>query len=154
MSNWVSFKTYFRLLVLISVALYVGLFFLPVIESRFYSPEEIDLMTWAGYGAAFGRDVLLYIAYGSLIVYGIIGIGLIYFKSWARECFLLLVIVLVLTSFGYGVNILTEASMVYLQVLNIIDGLIIGIIYFSALRKEFKVTHNKALQSDAAKPRR
>ena len=154
MGNLASIKIYFRLLVLFAVALYVGLFFFPIIDSRFYSPEEIDLMTWAGYGAAFSRDVLVYLAYGLLLAYGIIGIGLIYFRSWARDCFLLLVIILVLTSFAYGVNILTEASMAYLQLLNIIDGLIIGIIYFSALRKEFEVTHDKRMLSDADTPRR
>ena len=137
MSNSTSLKFYFRVLVLLSVAMYVGWFFLGSIESRFYAPEITDLMSWSGYGAAFGWNVLTYIAYGSLLAYGLVCVGLVYFKSWARECFLLLTITVLLMTFAFGINILTEASAVYLQLMNMIDGFIIAMIYFSALSEEF-----------------
>ena len=154
MSNPTPLKYYFRLLVLLSVALYVGWFFFGSFESKFYSSEIIDLMTWSGYGAAFGWNVLTYIAYASLLAYGVVCLGLIYFKSWARECFLLVTVLGLVLTFGFGVNILTEASSFYLQVMNIIDGFIIAMIYFSELKEEFNITHNKRMQSDAAKPHR
>ena len=142
MSNSISLKLQFRLLVLLSVALYVGWLFFGYFESRFYSAEISDLMTWSGYGATFSWNVLSYIAYASLLAYGIVSLGLIYFKPWARECFLLLTILVLLLAFVFGVNVLTEASYFYLQVMNMIDGFIIAIIYFSEIRDEFKITHN------------
>jgi hypothetical protein len=153
MSNPTSLKFYFRLLVLLSVVLYVGWFFFGFFESRFYSPEISDLMTWSGYGAAFNWNVLTYIAYASLLAYGIVCVGLIYFKSWARECFLLLTALVLLLTFVFGVNVLTEASSFYIQIMNMIDGFIIAMIYFSELREEFKITHNEPIQPNAAKPR-
>jgi len=154
MSNSTSLNLHFRLLVLLSVVLYVGWFFFGYFESRFYSPEIVDLMTWSGYGAAFNWNVLTYIAYTVLLAYGIVCVGLIYFKPWARECFLLLTVLAMLLTFLFGVNILTEASLFYLQLMNMIDGFIIAVIYFSDLKEEFKITHNKRMQSDAAEPRR
>lgn len=154
MSNSFSLKFYFRLLVFLSVALYVGSFFFSYFESGFYSSEITDLMTWSTYGAAFSRDVLIYLTFGSLIAYGIVCIGLIYFKPWARECFLLLILVLFFMTFTFGINILTAASSAYFQLMNIIDGFIIAIIYFSPLRNEFKLTHNNGMQSGTAEPRR
>lgn len=154
MNNSNSLKLYFRVLVLLSVALYVGWFFFGLLESRFYGPEITDLMTWSGYGAAFGWNVLTYFAYGSLLAYGMVSVGLVYFKSWARECFLLLTVIVLLMTFAYGINILTEASMVYLQLMNLIDGFIIAIIYFSTLSEEFKFTPGQRIQSDPAEQRR
>jgi hypothetical protein len=154
MSNTTSFKLHFRLLVLLSVVLYVGWFFIGYFESWFYSPELSDLMTWSGYGAVFSWNVLTYIAYALLLAYGIVCVGLIYFKSWARECFLLLTILAMLLTFVFGVNVFTEASSFYLQIMNMIDGFIIAMIYFSELKVEFKITHNKRMQPDAAEPRR
>ena len=152
MSNSNSFKLRFRLLVLLSVALYVGWFLLPYVENRVNSQEMADLLTWSGYGALFGSNVLAFLAYGCLLAYGIICVGLIYFKSWARECFVLLMVIVLALSFVYGVSVLSEVSIVYLQVMNIIDGLIIALIYFSALSKEFDITHNKRMQTDRPKP--
>ncbi len=148
MSNSTSLKLHFRLLVLLSVGLYVGWFFFGSFESRFYSPELTDLMSWSGYGAAFSWNVLTYIAYASLLAYGIVCVGLVYFKPWARECFLLLTVLVLLLTFVFGVNVLTEASSFYLQIMNMIDGFIIAMIYFSEIREEFKITHNKRMQSD------
>ncbi len=129
----------------------MGWFFFGYFESRFYSPEIIDLMTWSGYGAAFNWNVLTYIAYALLLAYGIVCLGLIYFKPWARECFLLLTILAMLLTFVFGVNVLTEASSFYLQIMNMIDGFIIALIFLSELKEEFKIAHNKRMQSDPAK---
>ena len=139
---------------LLSVALFVGSVFFPYFEPRFYSPEVSDLMTWSGFGAVLSWEVRAILWYGLLLAYGIVCIGLIYFKPWARECFLLVVTLLLLSAFLQGINILTEASTTYMQVMNLIDGFIIAMIYFSELRKEFEITHNKRMQLDAAEPRR
>lgn len=152
MSNSTFPRIHFRLLVLLSVVLYVGWYFFGYIEYRFYSPEIIDLMTWSGYGAAFNWNVLNYISYALLLAYGIVCLGLIYFKPWARECFLLLTILALLSSFIFGVNVLTEASSIYLQVMNMIDGFIIALIYFSDLKKEFKITNKDASQRTREPP--
>jgi len=153
MTNSVSPQRQFRVLVLVSVALYVGWFFFPFLESRFYSRELIELKRWAGLGASLDWRLLTAFAYGSLLAYGVIGIGLVYFKRWARTGFLWLIIFLELSCFTFGVNILTEAEIVYLQLLNIIDGFILAIVYFSRLSEEFTPAADRPLQADAAGPR-
>jgi len=142
------FKLYFRILVIASVALYVIWGFLPRIESHFYSPETIDALSWAHVGRVFSWEALSNISYAFLIAYGVVSIGLIYFKPWARLAFLWLTILSVVSSFFYGITVLTELSTVYLQVMSIIDGFILALVYFSSLSKEFKFTHNKRMQSD------
>ena len=153
MKNSDSRKLRFRVLIAVSVALYFAWFFFPLLESRFYSRELIDLKNWAGYGALLDGKMLTLVAYGSLLAYGAIGIGLFCFKAWARTAFLWLIIFLELSSFGFGINILTEAEVAYLQLLNIIDGFILAIIYFSGLSEEFASAANGLLRTNSADPR-
>ena len=148
MSNLESLKFYFRVLVLVSVALNVGSAFLPYFESWAYGSEVNDLLTWSGYNSPFSWEVRSGIWYGMLFAYGIVCIGLIYFKPWARECFLLIVALTILSTFIYGVNVLTEATSVYFYIWNLIEGIIIAMIYFSELKNEFTVTHNKRMEAD------
>ena len=91
---------------------------------------------------------------GSIFAYGVVSIGLIYFKSWSRECFLLLTVILLLSNFAYGIGVYTELSSFFGQILNLLDGLIIGMIYFSKLRDEFGSIPGKPMSSDATNPRR
>ena len=154
MSNNSSLRFYFRVIVLLAVALNVGWGFLPYIEYNFYGPEKTDLLRWAGYGSPLGWDALVYIWYTILVAYGITCIGLIYFKSWSRECFILVKAIVLLLTFVYGVSVTSEFSSFYGQIMILLEGFIIAMVYFSELRSEFTVTHNKRMQSDAAEPRR
>jgi len=147
-------KFYFRVLVLIAVALNVGWGFIPYIEYNFYGPEKNDLMRWTGYGAPLDWDALVYLWYAFLVAYGVTCIGLIYFKAWSRECFLLVKVIVLLLSFVYGVSVISEFSSFYGQIMTLIDGFIIAMIYFSDLRMEFTVTHNNRMQPDARTARR
>ncbi len=133
---------------LVSVALYVGMAFLHHLENGIYKAEIIELLRWSGYGAFLDRPALTVLWYGSLVVYGAVCIGLIYFKAWARELFVLLTVLILLTSFLGGLRIETEVSLFYGQILNLIGGFIIAMIYFSELLGEFTVTRNKHVQTD------
>lgn len=145
-------KRQFRLLILVSVALYVAWFFFPFLESRFYSRELIELKRWAGFGASLDWRLLTALAYGSLLAYAVVGIGLVCFRRWARTAFLWLIILLELSCFVFGINILTEAEVAYLQLLNIINGFILAIVYFGGLSREFTPADDATLQSNAADP--
>lgn len=145
-------KRQFRVLILVSVALYVAWFFFPLIESRFYSLELIELKRWSGLGASLDWRLLTVIAYGSMLAYGVIGIGLACFQRWARVAFLWLIIFLELSCFIFGINILTEAETAYLQLLNIINGFILAIVYFSGTSHEFATLADAAVRPNATDP--
>lgn len=145
-------KRQYRVLIPASVALYVAWFFFPFIESRFYSRELIELKRWAGFGASLAWRLLTALAYGSQLACAVIGIGLVCFGRWARSAFLWPIILLKLSCFVLGVNILTEAEVAYRQLLTIINGFILASVYFSGLSREFMPPAGTALQPNAANP--
>ena len=148
MSNSESLKFYFRVLVFVSVALNVAGVFIPYFDSWAYDSEVNDLIAWTGYNSPLSWEVRSALWYGLLLAYGIVCVGLIYFKFWARECFLLVVVITVLGTFVYGINVATETTSAYAYILNFTDGFIIAMIYFSDLKNEFAFTHYKRMQPD------
>ena len=139
------------MLILISVGLYVGVIFLRHIETMFYSEDTMDMVRWSGYGAFFDWRAQSVLWHGLLLAYGVVCVGLIYFKSWARECFLLLAVVLIFSNLIYGVTVHTELSSIYAHILWMLDGIIIAVMYFSELKEEFNTTHNTGMQSDRSR---
>jgi hypothetical protein len=149
-----SFIFYFRLLILLSVGLYVVWFYGPYFIHNDHEPEITDALSWVGYGAKFSWDVMEVASHAFLFAYGVICIGLIYFKNWARIAFVFLTVISLIANLGFGLNIYTPFDAMYLQVMYMLDGFILAVIFFSSLSKHYEQTHNKRMQSDAAEPHR
>jgi len=132
-----SFKLSFRLLVLAAVGLYVVWFYSPYFLHFDHEPEVIDALSWNGFGAKFSWDVLETGSHIFLFAYGITCIGLIYFKNWARIAFAFFVGISSITTLGFGLHVYSALGALYTQIVYMIDGFILAVIFFSKLANEF-----------------
>ena len=112
-----SLKLYFRLLILLSVGLYVVWFYSPYFIHIDHEPEIIDALSWVGYGAKLSWDVIEFASHAFLFAYGVICIGLIYFKNWARIAFVFFTVISLIANLGFGLNIYTPFGAMYLQIM-------------------------------------
>jgi len=147
-------KSLFRYLVLLSIALYAVWFIIPYFSAQLYSSDTYDALSWAGFGATFSFEILTVISYGFLAMFGVVSLGLIYFKNWARLGFSVLIAFSVLAPIIYGISVETEVESFLGQVITLVDGVLLALMYFSSISSEFDNSHNKRMQSDAAEPRR
>jgi len=148
-----SSKFYFRLLILLSVGLYVVWFYSPYFIHIDHEPEITDALSWVGYGAKFSWNVIEIASHAFLFAYGVICIGLIYFKNWARVAFVFFTVISLIANLGFGLSVYTAFGAMYVQVMYVLDGFILAVIFFSGLSKHYEPTHNKRMQSGAVKPR-
>ena len=144
-------KSLFRFLVLLSIALYAVWFTIPYFSAQLYSPNTYDALSWSGFGAMFSFEVLTAISYGFLASFGVISVGLLYFKNWARQGFSVLIGLSIVAPIIYGISVVTELEAIIGQALTLVDGAILALMYFSSLSIEFQNSHNKRMQSGLAK---
>ena len=118
--------------------MYVALFLTPYSWVYLYQDEIIDALSWNSYGSKFGANN--FIGYAFFACYGVISIGLVLFKKWARSGFVVLTVLSVLTSPFWGLSVLYgyESALSYMLVLG--DGAILAIIYLTGISNEFETT--------------
>ena len=126
----------FRLLVISAMLFYVLWFCAPYLDSYIKDPNVQDLLLWHGYGAIIKPTDIE--AYVWLLVYGLLSIGLVYFKAWARTAFLVVTVLAVTLILASGMTIHTVYEQILLQIVTLLDGAIIAMAYFSKLKDEFK----------------
>ena len=127
-------KNLFRVLVIVSISIYLVWFLLPHFWHLLHTPEEVNLLNYNGYGESFNT---LPIIYTTSVLYIISAIGLFIFKRWARTLFLGLTAFSVAVGpfMGWSVQTGFEASINNLAIL--CDGAVIFMSYFSSMRDEF-----------------
>lgn len=127
-------KKIFRILVIVSISIYLIWFFLPHFWELLHTPEEVNLLNYNGYGESFNSLPLINTM---AILYVISAVGLFIFNRWARTLFL------VLTAFGIAVgpfmgwSVQTGFETSINQLAILCDGAVIFMAYFSSVRDEF-----------------
>lgn len=129
-------KGIFRYIVIGSLILYLIWFAMPYSWIYFYKGEELNLLSWANYGAKFDTDGPM--PFIILLAYIIVSIGLVLLKKWARTAFLSLTVVSVVLSgiWGFLVSPPVDAALGY--IVSMSDGAILTIAYLTSLGGEFE----------------
>ena len=129
-------KGIFRYIVIGSLILYLIWFAMPYLWIYFYEGEELNLLSWASYGAKF--DIEGPIQYIIVLAYVVVSIGLVQLKKWARTAFLALTVVSIVLSgvWGFLVSPPIDAAIGY--IVSMSDGAILTMAYLTSLGGEFE----------------
>ncbi|MBC2715739.1 MAG: hypothetical protein HF978_10565 [Desulfobacteraceae bacterium] len=132
-------KSMFRYLVVFSMSIYALWFFIPYVTIHFslYSKEISDILSWTGLDALIGYKAQDIIGYIFLFSFLVVSVGLFKFKIWAKIGFILLTLISIFATPLSGLMILPVIDSMLFQIMNLADGIIISLMYFSSLRNEF-----------------
>lgn len=127
-------KYHFRILVGISLVMIIPMTVAILIAEK---QLPVELATYVKND--FEKDMsVIEIAIG---LFGLIAIaaniGLLFFANWARHLFAVFVILSSLCTLFLGASVQTAFENTISEFIMIIDGMIIGIIYFSDIKNEF-----------------
>ncbi len=137
----------YRILILLSTAAYILWFFQPYNSPEFVGEEAIRILGAEGYG---GSDFLLNISpvMGWVLLLGFIlaAVGMVFYISAARASFVLLLAISIVLRLFTGLSVQTSINAALLYFINIADGVIVFMSYFSSVADNYS-THNKSLKS-------
>lgn len=125
----------FRLLVVVQALLTAVYWLLPYFDYHWLSIEELLVLEDSGTGAAFISGDFFF--WGIFAIWMALSLGLYFFVRLAREAF----VVFYLVNFGLtlfmGVQVLTLLDQVVLGLLQVVDGMLIAIAYFTSVSQKF-----------------
>ncbi|WP_138438250.1 MULTISPECIES: hypothetical protein [Marinobacter] len=128
----------FRLLVVVQALLTAVLWLLPYFDYQWLSIEELLVLEDSGTGAVFTSGN--FIAWGIFTIWMALSLGLYFFVRLAREAF----VVFYLVNFGLtlfmGIQVLTPLDQVVLGLLQVGDGMLIAIAYFTSVSQKFRTS--------------
>lgn len=126
----------FRLLVVIQALLTALYWLLPYFDYHWLSVDELLVLEESGTGAVFIAGSSF--AWTIFTVWMALSLGLYFFVRLAREAF----VVFYLATFGLalfmGVQVLTPLEQVVLGVLQVGDGMLIAVAYFTSVSQKFR----------------
>jgi hypothetical protein len=131
-------KNVFKILLCINFIVYLLWFFFPFFWMDVYSYEIVKALNWSGYEAFLDATTRTIIAYSFFIIYIIAFIGVYFFKKWARNLFLITLIISISLTLFYGTYVAGIYEVMLAEILNISDGMLIAMMYFSNLKNNFK----------------
>jgi hypothetical protein len=125
----------FKVLVVLSYAIYVVFFWLPEFDFYIYDQDTIDILSWSGFGALLAPNNL--IGYLFFVGYSVILIGLLLFKNWARLSFVVITIASVLFTAIQGIQVMPAIEATIQYITTLIDGATIAIMYLTSVGQRF-----------------
>ena len=126
----------FRYLILTSFGLYALWFHFPYVEPLLFDQDQIDVWDSSGFDAKIffpQWHYYLWFAYWIVVWY-----GLFHFFRWSRDAMIIGYILSYFTAPIYGTVIQSPISNVLGNLHTLLDGIIIGIAYFSPISARFK----------------
>lgn len=129
-------KEIFRYIVIGSMILYLIWFAMPYTWGYFYGREQLNLLSWANYGARF--DIEGPIPYIVILAYMVVSIGLVLLKKWARTAFLALTVGSVVLSGIWGFRVSPPLDAALGDIMAMSDGAILTMAYLTRLGGEFE----------------
>ena len=118
-----------------AIVLDFALIFTPYSWVYLYDQEILDALSWNGYQSKFGDSFLP--RYLLFAAYGTVSIGMIYFKRWARTCFVLLTILTIGMAPFWGVSVQYGYEAAISLVMALLDGAILAMMFLTSLGNEF-----------------
>ena len=140
-------RTHFRLLLLLS-------FCLPVIGGLYDSfvtntilEQSSDFILSLEPESSDTEDILLTAWLAFIVLSALISmIGLWLFKSWARGLYIITYIASIPLTLLSGISVYSSAGQVFNDLSFLLSGIIIALMYYSSLSKEFKKrSHSKSI---------
>ena len=128
-------KRIFRLLVLLSLGLYVLWFFFPYIDPLIYDEDRLELWSYSGFDALLEFPAWHF--YLWLVFNAVITVGLYRFDAWSRDLLIICYILSYFLSPIYGTAVQSPISGVLGSLVTLLDGVVIGMAYFSPIASRF-----------------
>lgn len=137
----------FDSLILVSLALTVLFWVAPLFDESWLSVEAIDLLGANGWGAFIPNPGFLYWPF--LAYWVVVSIGLLKRINAFRTIYFSGLVVLGVASFGLGFMVLSPVEAGLYNLINLLDGAIVTLAYFTSVSNEFKVGAKRQLQPTA-----
>ena len=124
----------FRFMVVFSLLLQVIWLMLPMSWQMFYNAEQLELLSYSGFGAMDGI-----IAWYLAITAGffITAIGLWQLKNWSRIAYVLVTLLAVFVIINSGISVAPAFDSLVYHLLALVDGAILTFMYLTPLKHEF-----------------
>jgi hypothetical protein len=127
--------TLYRALVIISTTSYLLFIGIGYVDSSFLSKEELDILSWGGYGASIQMPAFLHWALVASWVP--LAFGMYLFKPLARKLYLWLVIIFILANPFFGLFVATGYEYMLYHISTFLDGAILVMAYYTSISNEF-----------------
>ena len=125
----------FRALIISSIILSVIYWVLPYFDSYWHTDEELQLLAYSGFNSILQTNSIVY--WGMLAVGIILNIGLFFYMKLARTLFVPVLAIYSILGVFWGIQVVSPYETVIGGMLNIIDGALIVIVYFTSLSLRF-----------------
>ena len=125
----------FRFLVLLSLGVYVLWYCFPYLDPHLFNQERLVIWSYSGFDAKFEFPQwhsYLWLAFWVVVTY-----GLYRFAKWSRDALIIGYIVGYFLAPIYGTDIQSPVSSVLGDLTTLLDGIIIGMAYFSPVAERF-----------------
>ena len=126
----------FRSLVLLSLGLYVLWFYFPLLDPYLFDEERLAIWEYSGFDSKF--DFPLWHSYLWLAFWAVVTYGLFNFAKWSRDVLIIGYIVAYFLAPIYGTTIQSPVSGILSDLTTLLDGIIIGMAYFSPVAGRFR----------------
>ena len=139
----------FRTLIITSVVLYLAFHTMPYLDYTSLTENELDLLSWGGYNSTIPGEP--YTSYAIAIIWLCISISLFFYINIARLLFAIMLIFTAILSPFTGYAVYTAIGNTIVSILEMIDGALLIMMYFTSVSTKFTKAPNKALNTDSAK---
>lgn len=125
----------FRSFVLASLGLYVLWFYFPFVDPLLF--DEQRLLDWSASGYDAKLPFPAWYPYLWLVYFLIVAYGLYNFHRWSRDALIIGYLAGFLLAPVHGTTIQSPASEVVSILITLLDGIVIGMAYFSSVAERF-----------------
>jgi hypothetical protein len=122
-----------------SAVLYLASYLLPF-DSFHNDPAAVNLLKLDGYGALFNPQHWSFTS-GLLLMWLVAYMGLWHFDNWARHLYLGLTVWSLITASLYGVRVTSPFDATLGLLVDLLDGALLGLAYFSPTKELFSEKH-------------
>ena len=134
----------FRYLVVCTTLLYILYWCLPYFDYHWMSNEEIDLANYNTWGAILPNHLIIH--WGIFISWVLVSIGLFFFIPIARILFVIMQVTTTVLSLFMGYLILPPFNAALAEVVVLLDGVILAMLYLTSVSTKFEIPPNKAVK--------
>lgn len=118
------------------MGLHLLLWLLPLAGPRWVPGFDVWLLRFDGYGAVLQHGLVVY--WCLLASWVLILAGLYFYVAAARFALILIVIISAALSLTWGIRVLTSYESALDSLLAVVDGVVLGMAYWSPVRAEFE----------------
>lgn len=137
-------KLFFRMLLVFSIVVYLFYYITPLFDDLWLDEYQIGLLLNNGAEATFYPSI--YLDHLLAVTWVASSVGMMFFNNLFRALFTLLVVATTIMIPFLGWVVRTPIEEVAVVVLNIVDGILLALAYFSPLAREFNMHIKNSLE--------